>query len=1382
MFGLVPPLFSQQIIVKFKQTAGLNASGANRRPPFPAEFKRLLQQEPALKAAPFIRFPESGAPAAPFGNVVRITAPRGANRNLLLAQLRKMPGVEYAEINHRYRLLQEPDDPGLAGQWYLSNINAFRAWEIEKGKPGVIVGIIDTGVDYLHPDLRESLWVNSAEDLNGNGRRDSLDFNGVDDDGNGYVDDVIGWDFTDAPDFPDTGDYLRPDNDPMDEFQSGHGTGIAGIIAAQQDNGVGISGIAPGARFMILRAGTASGFLEEDDVAEAVVYAVKNGCRIINMSFGDPAFSFLLRDAIEFARQNGVLVVAAAGNNGNTQPMYPAAFNATLAVGATDSQNRRTTFSTYGDFIDLVAPGQDILTTEIGGSYGALSGTSFSAPMVSAAAALIWSRHPDFSTDEVKGAMLAGANSAAQGGWSPETGHGLLNLFRSLTISGQGMAAISFPSPGSGLSGPRIAIRGTVFSPFLREFDLFYRTGTLSGEWLPVAPAGGFQAVNDTLAMWDISGLPDSTYTLELRMHQEGLKTVTDRIQFRIDRTPPQLTNFQSLPVFSGNSPGNLIIFRTDDPTRASLLFSGGGPSGAKLPFISPVVARTHTFVLTPAEASPSASYEIQLKNDAGLTSVDDNSGNFYRVNFAGLGFPRNVLESNLTFPFSGYFMPALADLDGDQHPEILLSEFNDVRQFGKMQVWERSGNNFTLRWESERRAIPRDAADIEGDGKTELLAGFGGTTMLFDAAAPGQLPTHLAWIDSGNFWGSRLVNLDADPRRELLAIRQGVWTVFRVNPAHDGVTALQELTDPTEGGNQLGIPRIAVADFNDDGFSDIAYGDLDGDMVVYAGGGSGFQFLTSIRLKGEDATSLLTAGDFDGDGAAELAVATKVLPAVKTESTVRQQYWQLSVLKFSTPGGLAMLAGQKILGVQVGPKIINGLSSADVDRDGEDEIFFLPFPNLYLFHLENSQLVLWGFEPNVMSSAALPGPNGTAAVWVNSVNGVREFRTLVDFQSPPPPFNLKAAALDTNQIRISWQPLPGAEYYKIYRQVSGNAQFRAIDSIASPPYVDANVTGELSYSYAVSQVDRTFPQKESPRSDAVKVRPHLPPELTDVRLLSDRSVRLVFSRPMGKSALLPRHYRLLPSGNQPLTIFRGRRNRAIFLNFDPAMPPEDSVLMIRQISDSSGAPLRGDSLRIFLHIPPAEDAFYVKEVVLESKRAIIIRFNKPVDPVSAEDIGNYNLEPDGVVKSAEVAKNDPTLVRLSLEGQNTLGALGVPHFLTIVNVRDISGVAIVAGEGNRLAIQQDAPNLARLVVYPNPFRFGSARNQLVFGNLPRKCEILIYSASGRLIRKLIKTNNSGGLRWDLKTSRGNLIASGVYVYFARSGSETRRGKFLVIR
>jgi subtilisin family serine protease len=201
--------------------------------------------------------------------------------------------------NHIYHLDgTAPNDPLYEDQWYHLALGAARIWpEIPAGKE-IIVGVIDTGIEYDHPDLVHNIWINRAEDLNQNGILDPADINGLDDDGNGYIDDVVGWDFTDAPRFPDNGDYLGEDNDPSDEYFQGHGTQIAGIIAAEINNNIGIAGLVPGIRIMNLRAGTANGYLEEDDVARAILYAVDNGARIINMSFGDTELSGFLSDVL----------------------------------------------------------------------------------------------------------------------------------------------------------------------------------------------------------------------------------------------------------------------------------------------------------------------------------------------------------------------------------------------------------------------------------------------------------------------------------------------------------------------------------------------------------------------------------------------------------------------------------------------------------------------------------------------------------------------------------------------------------------------------------------------------------------------------------------------------------------------------------------------------------------------------------------------------------------------------------------------------------------------------------------------------------------------------------------------------------------------------
>ncbi|NOY61096.1 MAG: S8 family serine peptidase, partial [Calditrichaeota bacterium] len=226
----------------------------------------------------------------------RVVLPADADVESALARLREMPDIEAAQPNRVFHLDYVPNDPQIGDQWALENIHAFAAWDHQRGNSNVLVAIIDTGIDYNHPDLTPNLWINPGEDLNGNNVFDADDLNNVDDDGNGFVDDVWGWDFTDAPNYPDGGDYLQRDNDPMDEM--GHGTAIAGIIAAVADNGIGIAGLAHNCRVMNIRAFTSGGNGEEDDVASAILYAIENGAQIINMSWGDVFVSRVIDDVI----------------------------------------------------------------------------------------------------------------------------------------------------------------------------------------------------------------------------------------------------------------------------------------------------------------------------------------------------------------------------------------------------------------------------------------------------------------------------------------------------------------------------------------------------------------------------------------------------------------------------------------------------------------------------------------------------------------------------------------------------------------------------------------------------------------------------------------------------------------------------------------------------------------------------------------------------------------------------------------------------------------------------------------------------------------------------------------------------------------------------
>ncbi|MDX2099532.1 MAG: S8 family serine peptidase [Leptolyngbyaceae cyanobacterium bins.59] len=292
-----------------------------------------------------------------------------------------------------------PNDSGFSHLWGLNNtgqtggtidadIDAPEAWAVQPGKP-IVVAVIDSGVEYTHPDLVQNLWTNPGE----------IAGNGMDDDGNGYVDDYYGYDFG------------SNDSDPMDE--QGHGTHVAGIIAADGDNGIGITGVNPNARVMSLKFMGSGGTGTINSVVRAIEYAVAMGAKIINASWGGSGFSQALLTTIRTAQQAGILFVAAAGNeavNNDVTPTYPANFDLDnlISVAATDHTDQLASFSNYGaTSVDLGAPGSRIVSTYLGGKYAFSSGTSMATPHVSGVASLIWSQNPNLSVQQVRDLILS---------------------------------------------------------------------------------------------------------------------------------------------------------------------------------------------------------------------------------------------------------------------------------------------------------------------------------------------------------------------------------------------------------------------------------------------------------------------------------------------------------------------------------------------------------------------------------------------------------------------------------------------------------------------------------------------------------------------------------------------------------------------------------------------------------------------------------------------------------------------------------------------------------------------------------------------------------------------------------------------------------------
>ncbi|SDL12827.1 Por secretion system C-terminal sorting domain-containing protein [Catalinimonas alkaloidigena] len=342
--------------------------------------------------------------------------------------------VEYAEPYFYHRTLEVPNDPLLSSQQsgYLSAVSAYDGWDVSTGDTTVTIAIVDSGTKWDHPDLIDNLQLNYDDPING-----------VDDDGDGYVDNYRGWDFGGS-------DYNRvqADNDPATRTPStNHGTHVGGIAAARTDNGIGVAGMGYNCRFLPIKCASdndtrAGGSAYIQFGYQGIVYAADHGANIINCSWGGQGFSSFGQDIVNYVTfGKNCLIVAAAGNDGLEQAFYPAAYDYVLSVTATNNTDQKASFSNYHATVDISAPGVSLTSTILQSDtngYGRSSGTSMASPMVAGAAGIVKAAFPDYDAIQV-GEQLRVTADAGIYDLNPQyvdkMGHGRLNLYRALTES-----------------------------------------------------------------------------------------------------------------------------------------------------------------------------------------------------------------------------------------------------------------------------------------------------------------------------------------------------------------------------------------------------------------------------------------------------------------------------------------------------------------------------------------------------------------------------------------------------------------------------------------------------------------------------------------------------------------------------------------------------------------------------------------------------------------------------------------------------------------------------------------------------------------------------------------------------------------------------------
>ena len=851
------------------------------------------------------------------------------------AELNADPEVAVAQPNYIYHICRTPNDPDFADQYAHQLIQMEDAWDISTGSHDVVVAVLGTGVDVNHPDLEANIWVNEGE----------IPGNEIDDDENGYVDDVHGWNFGDSNNEVSPGSS----DDPFDYLYdvSSHETQVAGVIAAEGDNGEGVAGVNWQCSMMVLRM---SLYYHSEEVAEALEYAAANGADVLNMSFGGDVFGpegdVIVRTAIDHAYEQGVLLVASAGNSDSSRPHYPAAYPNVMAVASTNGEDLKTGHSTFGPWVDIAAPGTDIVTTDLGDGYIATAGTSFSAPYVAAVAALLFSHRPDLTHVEARAVLENTTDPVYYGEIDPELGYlgtGRVNAYQTLLNADRAypLGEIVVPRPKQTFA----ADANTVDLAFFVHGDSYQLDYRLYGysEWIALSE-GGSPTDPNGIERLSIANPGVGTYELRLRVTRDG-DTHTDRKVFSIALAPaqahwpkPEQVDLEEYPddVFIG-SPLCMDVNGdgTNEIIQSSMDFynywGGGkvhiwGADGNSLPNW-PVEFGTDSpddiWSFSSFWPTVNAVGDIDGDGDYELVIGSEIDNQLYACHIES----GEIVDGNWPAFFGSWYGyvsagPVLADLDADGDSEIIMALDAESSESDGLYAFQGDGTSL---WQRRYTSIgPISVADLDGDGDVEIcLGGYGpGLSRFYTFVLDHSGQQRKRWRGASPK-GTAIADLDADGTPEVV-----FCTEDEVMAVHaDGSTVWKErVYDPLD---EYGA--MSIGDVDSDGYSEVY-------VTTYIAEADGFAFTRVYGfdhegrplddagfpkiIMGDPTRCVPLIADVDADGKKELIIAPGGEPVVAWEADG------------SVTPGFPML--DMASDYEITPAI------ADLDQDGDTELMLV--------------------------------------------------------------------------------------------------------------------------------------------------------------------------------------------------------------------------------------------------------------------------------------------------------------------------------------------------------------------------------------------------------------------------------------------------------
>lgn len=1335
--------------------------------------------------------PQAAKLSSSLQNYYVATIGDGRSAESFIQALKLDPNVESVEPNYVLKIetLETPNDPMFNEQWNLKQIRAQRAWEISGGA-GVVVGVVDTGIDFEHEDLKDQLWINSPEDLNGNGKFDpwpadtifegvSGDFDGIDNDGNGYVDDVIGFDFVDQT-VMNLGDASFRDAVPTDETD--HGTPVSGVIAARKNNDFGLVGVAPDARIMTLRAFDATGNGESDDVAAAIVYGALNGAGAINMSFGDFLRIPIIEDACKFAESLGCVLVASSGNNNMSRDHFPSDHPEVICVGAVREDEERYWRSNWGPYLDLVAPGYEVPAPSMGGGFKITSGTSLSAPHISGAVALILSLNSDLSPEQVRGILQTSAKEGGEEKWDMYYGAGILDCFAAVQTYGSTVIEIFEPIDKSVIDldeESELVVEGRVLSPLFDSFSVeLYRGELVEPQFLLAYEEANYSRVDSAvLARFNLEDLQPGTYVVSLKVDLKNGNFLRKNVKVNLasSETPNEILVLRSFPAWFNQE----RVVSTACATRQSTeFFVRFRPKGSSEDFTE-IKDTEYNSQFHEIQIGHEAAPDVEMEAVAYAVRADGDTVTraFEFVRPSEGWTSADFIGKNYSFPVSLINFGA-TDLYGEGRNSLALNDLTDLR-LGKARVRKFENGEFKLADSAQNDRIPVDVGDANNNGIPDITTTYYGETAIYEGDFLGDNPFKKQIFLFGN-WAGKTADANNDGEDEVLTF---IYDRFYLHKFIDGEFRVVDSIVVEEATSRLGTkPGVEIADFDGDGANEVAFSsDPLGHIYVYEYSGGRFvrEFIDTTDVS--EGAQYTTVGDADADGIPEFGVmnfgSSEYFGDVGAGSTI----WKTALLKSVGPNSYELVSIDRIYGVRYGTidrlgiTYRNGVAAGDLDGNPGDEFVFSAFPNLYAFEWDsnNDKLAPFWRYPNAWASGAIIEDfdgNGMPEIGFSTFSATRFFEYDGEGDRPRPPANLKAWATGETTARMEWNAVPEADFYVALERIErdGETKFDELGTTSDTFFEISNLENETWHRLYVAAIDESAETELSYVSDEAAVFTHALVEPLSAETDFGEFVEVEFSGKLPETPANPGHFRVYIDDYSnyvsPTTVLSDGANKARLV-FGERLPTENYMIQVKSFRDYYYSPTVEKEIDLIVPgISDKPDEMILSRLEILTIYSVKIYFDREVESASASNSANYELRPLGDVVSATLDPVDATAVVLDFGKNQAIGALGRQYAITAKNIVSKEGVPITTGPGATLGFVFTPEKPDNAYVYPNPIRL-SERPNVYFANLPVGSEVEIYSLNGVKLLSVYETGGDGGAEWDGRDDDGALLDPGIYVF-----------------